>query len=267
MLARPAPRRTGFTLIELLVVISIIALLIGLLLPALAAARASARDIACSSNLRQIGVALQAYESDYKSLPYGVDPTPPGPDTYLDWTFIVPDDYMGGSSSGASAAQQRLKVLQCPTALAVGVAGTNPNHYSTHPRLMPDLDDPDYAYAPSAKTLEPYRIDQVIRTSDLFLVGDGTQVNGDGSTQPVAKSVDGFRMFFPAGRSLWKSPGDNLDQTFADGTNSDDVATDNFMLRFRHGGDQDVNLLFVDGHVASIEYGEMRVRNTRVDRR
>jgi len=59
-------RRThGFTLIELLVVIAIICILAALLFPAYAGARAKSRQTACSSNLRQIGLAMTQYLQDY----------------------------------------------------------------------------------------------------------------------------------------------------------------------------------------------------------
>lgn len=60
--SRPAP---GFTLIELLVVIAIIAILAAILFPVFAQARAKARQTACLSNLKQMGLGLQQYMQDY----------------------------------------------------------------------------------------------------------------------------------------------------------------------------------------------------------
>lgn len=59
------PGSHGFTLIELLVVIAIIAILAAILFPVFAQARDKARQTACLSNQKQIGLGIMQYIQDY----------------------------------------------------------------------------------------------------------------------------------------------------------------------------------------------------------
>lgn len=58
----------GFTVIELLAVLSIIAVLVGILLPVLSKARRHTYKVTCSSNLKQIGYAIQMYRDTYATV-------------------------------------------------------------------------------------------------------------------------------------------------------------------------------------------------------
>jgi prepilin-type N-terminal cleavage/methylation domain-containing protein/prepilin-type processing-associated H-X9-DG protein len=59
----------GFTLIELITVVAVIALLMAMLLPAVQAARSSIRRMSCSNKMRQIGIAIHAYNNIHNQLP------------------------------------------------------------------------------------------------------------------------------------------------------------------------------------------------------
>jgi prepilin-type N-terminal cleavage/methylation domain-containing protein/prepilin-type processing-associated H-X9-DG protein len=67
---------SGFTLVELLVVIAIIGILVALLLPAIQAARESARRAQCTSNIKNVALALQTYNDSQRAFPSAVSVRP-----------------------------------------------------------------------------------------------------------------------------------------------------------------------------------------------
>src|SRR5687767_8686968 len=91
----------GFTLIELLVVIAIIAILAAILFPVFARARENARRSSCSSNIRQLGLALKQYIQDY-------DERYPEAQTIVNGTDI-------GWAQNLQPYAKNLQLFQCPT--------------------------------------------------------------------------------------------------------------------------------------------------------
>jgi len=100
-------KRQGFTLIELLVVIAIIAILAAILFPVFAKAREKARQSSCSSNLKQIGLAMMQYRQDY-------DETTPWHVNGAAWTTgIDSTSYWGVFYTPYTKSQQ---IFRCPSA-------------------------------------------------------------------------------------------------------------------------------------------------------
>jgi prepilin-type N-terminal cleavage/methylation domain-containing protein len=91
MIRKPgsAPRRYGgFTLIELLVVMAIIGVLVALLLPAVQKIRESANNTKCKNNLRQIGLGLFHYQTNFRKFPDGSHCTK-NDNCFQDWAISI----------------------------------------------------------------------------------------------------------------------------------------------------------------------------------
>jgi len=147
-------KSTAFTLVELLVVIAIISILAAILFPVFAKAREKARQATCTSNLRQIGIALAMYRSDFDSVNAAYRTcdsvttpsvladcsniakatiyTGPGErwwapyDNTVSPTTIVPDSHYVGNKEGfIQPYAKSLAIFKCPSAappLQVGYA-------------------------------------------------------------------------------------------------------------------------------------------------
>lgn len=106
----------GFTLIELLVVIAIIAILAAMLLPALASAKNRAKQIACTSNQKQIALGYQMYANDFSGfLPICGYNTTGGDVIPTEW-FIEISPYFGKQDTNNLTVTTANTVVTCPSA-------------------------------------------------------------------------------------------------------------------------------------------------------
>jgi type II secretory pathway pseudopilin PulG len=127
-----ASRRVGMTLVELLAVIAIVGLLLALLLPAVQSARETARLRTCSSNIRQVAMAILAHDQSQGRFPMGSINNPPfwgnprqgwfpyvlpfieSQSVVSGYNFDIPP-YAGNASSPTGSPNTPVAVFQCPS--------------------------------------------------------------------------------------------------------------------------------------------------------
>jgi prepilin-type N-terminal cleavage/methylation domain-containing protein/prepilin-type processing-associated H-X9-DG protein len=128
-------RRKAFTLIELLVVIAIIAILAAILFPVFSQAREKARQSNCTSNFRNVSMAVQQYLQDYDELFPLTRPAPwvtghryvvAPPEVLIDFPPPL-DDRSTRPAGWANSTQpyaRNYQILHCPS--------TSPMDYFAH---------------------------------------------------------------------------------------------------------------------------------------
>ena len=205
------PDKKSFTLIELLVVIAIIAILAAMLLPALQSARERGRGASCINNLKQLGMAFQAYSNEYDGWapsPFNKSAIPnyiwlnalyrTGHLSAKLWTLSHPNSVFD-LTKVAEADRKTTQVLSCPSmqwgpVFMRGWASGNPSNcqsdYGVNVVMENGWLNGGYCMK-TAKT--PSRIAMILEGNDMVIHGlctPGTGTNGNAVTFRHKKSTN-----------------------------------------------------------------------------
>ena len=254
--------KRGFTLIELLVVIAIIAILAAILFPVFQTVREKARQISCTSNMKQIGLGILQYNQDYDEHFPMVDFISPAVGGELRWYQAVGPYIKNGSTYGNGYYNGAGGIWTCPD-----LSVPQPGNYGANWLLMTSgtgvgancVGSVCDGWAPPSLAVLQTPAETVI------VAEKGTNVGNTAELQ------------FQPWEGMWTAAGGGTaandyayaDHTDLNGTTGDcDLAPDmstygagpqwnicDMMPRYRHAGNTISNFLYADGHVKSIKKG------------
>lgn len=232
--------RHGFTLVELLVVIAVIGILSSLLLPGLSQARQRAGSAGCKNNLRQWGLALNMYTSDYDVYPpYSM--TDSKPELLQSWHKRL--EKYAGASIDVCPAYARRSGLTDDSHCSYGYNRSGVSRWGAKKQIGLGGDSTPGTRPIMPENLRLIRENEVLHPSDMIAVGDAI-LSTEFNDRPGWRGLLGWSDLSPIHHSsIWKEIGlPHRDHA--------EIDSDLRVMKARHGGRW--NVVFCDGHVEDL---------------
>ncbi len=207
-------KRKKFTLIELLVVIAIIAILASMLLPSLQRARKVARCAKCISNLRQMGVGVNGYSSDFDGWTPAYDNQSTLNGNGSGWWYRRTDQgTLAAYIYGYDTSQVAMPLFVCPSDLRPVRYGTTSPDYrdsrmSTYAFLRHNEKTYQGVFLPRAKQpstkvlITEGNLDPYLLYSNVNGYGSITQLDSSGYKVPVTFHSKKFNALYLDGHAV-----------------------------------------------------------------